>query len=156
MKRLIFIFLLSFLLLQGCREDFHFTDTVEIENYSWNVDNVLKFDFSIEDTSEVYMFFIDVRHTADFEYSNFYVFPKRVSPNGKMYTDTLNIPLADPSGIWFGKGAGDILDNRVLWMKDVKFPQTGKYTFSFEQGSREPTLDEVVSFGFSIYKYKQP
>lgn len=154
MKKHIFVFLgLITLLLVGCREDYFYSKTYEIKDYAWSVDSLLEFRFEIKDTAKSYMWFIDVRHTAEFPFSNFYVFPKRISPNGKMYMDTLNIPLADPTGRWYGKGIGDILDNRVLWQKEMKFPQTGWYSFRFEQGSRDPNLEEIVNFGFSMYEY---
>lgn len=154
MKHSFFIILvLACISLMGCREDYFYSKTYEIEDYSWAVDSLLEFNFEIKDTSKTYMWFIDVRHTAEFPYSNFYVFPKRISPNGKMYMDTLNIPLADPTGRWYGDGVGDILDNRVLWQKTMKFPQAGRYSFQFEQGSRDPNLDEIVNFGFSMYEY---
>jgi gliding motility-associated lipoprotein GldH len=140
--------------LVGCRDDLFYTQSYDIENYTWGVEEVKEFTFNITDTSKVYMWFVDIRHTGDFEFANFYVFPKRISPNGKTYTDTLNIPLADPAGRWYGKGLGDILDNRVLWKKDVKFPQQGKYVFELEQGSRETELEGVVNIGFSMYEYK--
>lgn len=153
--RIIGVILVIFIvLLTGCRDDFFYSKTYEIEDYQWNVEDVQEFTFDITDTSKVYMWFIDVRHTGDFEFSNFYIFPKRIAPNGKTYTDTLNIPLADPSGKWYGKGLGDILDNRVLWKKDVKFPQEGKYLFQLQQGSREADLEGIVNIGFSIYEYK--
>lgn len=141
------------LTLVGCRDDYFYSESYELENYVWNSKDVKEFSFEIKDTSKVYMWFLDVRHSGDFEFSNFYVFPKRIAPNGKTYTDTLNIPLADPSGKWYGKGLGDILDNRVLWKKDVKFPQEGKYVFQFHQGSREDDLEGIVNIGLSIYEY---
>jgi len=142
------------LLLTGCRDDFFYSHSYDISDYKWNSEDVKEFSFEIEDTSQVYMWFVDIRHTGDFEFSNFYVFPKRIAPNGKTYTDTLNIPLANPSGKWYGKGLGDILDNRVLWKKDVKFPQEGTYVFRLEQGSREPSLEGIVNVGLSIYEYQ--
>ena len=138
----------------GCRDDYFYSESYDFENYKWNVEDVKEFSFDITDTTKAYLWFVDVRHTADFEFSNFYVFPKRMAPNGKMYTDTLNIPLANPAGEWYGKGLGDLVDNRVLWKKEVKFPQMGKYVFHFEQGSREESLDGIVNIGFSMFEQK--
>lgn len=153
LKYLSIIVLISISLV-GCRDDLFFTKSYDIEDYAWGSEDVKEFTFNITDTSKVYMWFVDVRHTGDFEFSNFYVFPRRISPNGKIYTDTLNIPVADPVGRWYGKGLGDILDNRILWKKDVKFPQEGKYVFELEQGSREDELEGIVNIGFSMYEYK--
>ncbi len=154
MKFCSLIVFLVLIICTGCRDDFFYSKTYEVEDYKWNVNEPMEFTFDIKDTSQVYMWFIDIRHTADFEFSNFYVFPKRIAPNGKTYADTLNIPLADPSGVWYGKGLGDLLDNRILWKKDVKFPQEGKYLFRIEQGSREPELEGIVNVGFSMYEYR--
>ena len=153
LKYLSIIVLISISLV-GCRDDLFYTESYDIDDYAWGAEDVKEFTFNITDTSKVYMWFVDVRHTGDFEFSNFYVFPRRISPNGKIYTDTLNIPLADPVGRWYGKGLGDILDNRILWKKDVKFPQEGKYVFELEQGSREDKLEGIVNIGFSMYEYK--
>lgn len=144
--------LIAGVLLAGCRDDYFYSQTYDFENYRWSAEDVKEFTFNVSDTSKSYLWFVDVRHTADFEYANFYVFPKRMAPNGKIYTDTLNIPLANPAGVWYGNGLGDLVDNRVLWKKDVKFPQVGKYVFQFEQGSREKNLEGIVNIGFSIFE----
>ncbi|MFK7755453.1 MAG: gliding motility lipoprotein GldH [Flavobacteriales bacterium] len=144
--------LVACILLTSCRDDYFYSKSYDFDNYRWDVEDVKEFTFEVTDTSASYLWFVDVRHTADFEFANFYVFPKRIAPNGKVYTDTLNIPLANPAGEWYGSGLGDLVDNRVLWKKNVKFPQEGKYLFQFEQGSRETQLEGIVNIGFSIFE----
>jgi len=154
-NRLLIICVSLTLVLMGCRDDYFYSKSYSITDLSWHVEDTKEFTFEVKDTSKVYLWFIDVRHTSDFEFANFYVFPKRFSPSGKIYTDTLNLPLANPSGKWYGKGAGDLVDNRVLWKKDVRFPEIGTYTFSIEQGSREQSLEGISDIGFSMYEYEK-
>jgi gliding motility-associated lipoprotein GldH len=69
--------------------------------------------------------------------------------------------LADEKGNWLGKGAGDLWDNSILFKKNTKFPQKGKYTFTFEQAMRfgdQPAMDAlpfIMDIGLTIEKSKK-
>ena len=58
--------------------------------------------------------------------------------------------LADERGQWLGDGMGDIWDNRILFKKDFKFPQTGKYRFELEQAMRINPLPGIMDVGMRI------
>ncbi len=56
------------------------------------------------------------------------------------------------NGKWLGEGLGDIWDNRVLFKKNVSFPQKGEYRFEFTQAMRLNPLPGVMDVGIRIEK----
>jgi gliding motility-associated lipoprotein GldH len=104
----------------------------------------------LEDTVNIYKFYLNLRHTTSYRYANIYLFINTTFPDGTAARDTVECILADPSGKWVGKGISNILDNQVLLRRGLRFPQKGKYIFEFEQAMREPELEGVMDIGLRI------
>jgi gliding motility-associated lipoprotein GldH len=65
----------------------------------------------------------------------------------------VNIDLFEPkTGKPLGSGLGDIFDHRQLLLDDYKFPNSGKYTISFQQYMRVDSLTNIRSMGVRIEK----
>jgi gliding motility-associated lipoprotein GldH len=127
---------------------------MNVDENSWDVNQKLKIDINIDDTSSTYNFYINVRNTADYKYSNFFLFIKTTFPDGKTAIDTLECILADISGKWIGKGNDKIIDNRILFKKDAIFPAKGKYVFEIEHAMRDKIISGIKSVGLQIEKNK--
>jgi len=121
-----------------------FTDDV------WKSNQVIRFDVPMEDTENIYKFYLNLRHTTSYHYANIFLFISTTFPDGTIARDTVECILADPSGRWVGKGISNIRDNQVLLRRGLRFPQKGKYIFEFEQAMREPELKGVMDIGLRI------
>lgn len=73
-----------------------------------------------------------------------------------VFVDTINIPLADgANGRWLGDVSGSMVENHVLFMKNVRFQELGKYQISFVQGMRDEPLRDISDVGLTIKKANQ-
>jgi len=152
------IFFLGFTLLlvfffAACSPSGLYDRSVEINESGWHEDTIAAFDdVYISDTISHYNFFINLRHSDDYRYSNFYLFLNTTLPNGHRSRDTIELMLADNTGKWYGKGFGHIKDNSVLVRQGLGFPLKGNYKFTIEQAMREEdnVLEGVKSVGIRI------
>jgi gliding motility-associated lipoprotein GldH len=141
---------LTVFLISSCKSWNSYHDNKTIENGVWNKDSNVVFSFDINDTVNSYDFYLNLRHSTDYKYSNIYFFIKTAFPSGQAARDTLEFILADKRGNWYGKGFGQIKDYRVLLRSGLRFPEAGTYSFSFEQAMREDELKGIKDIGISL------
>jgi len=154
MKKLIFFLSIAFL-LGSCSDDFVYEGNMPIEGGVWDSKQVANFEFDIRDTVSLHDFFIDVRNGEQYEFSNLFVFIEMEFPNGKLAVDTLECPMADELGNWYGKGGlGDLYDNRIIYKSKKQFPIAGHYKVSIHQGMRVNPLPGIYDIGFRLSKSK--
>lgn len=79
-------------------------------------------------------------------------FFKTYFPNNTYQVDTIDCPLAERSGRWYGSGLGDLLDNRIMFKRNVQLPQAGNYKFELQHAMRSDTIEEVYDIGLRIEK----
>ncbi len=149
-KTLVYIFLLT-LLAYACDDRRLFDDNIAIPDAYWVKGFKPKFEVKVEDTLANYGFYLNVRNTTDYRYSNLYIFLQTHFPNGNITRDTIECILADPSGRWLGRGSGKIIEHQVLLNPALRFPLKGLYSFQIEQAMREP-LNGITDVGIRIEK----
>jgi len=148
---LVFLVLLaSPFLMVSCGNAPLFDDSMAIKKNVWTADNNAIFEVMVKDTTKTYKFYINIRHTEAFRYSNVYVFMNTRLPNGNITRDTLECMLANTVGEWLGKGFGDLKDNQILLNSALRFPLRGKYIFELEQGMRVKELKDITDIGIRI------
>ncbi len=153
-KPLIYLIVLL-ALLASCRHNTIVDTTKEIEGRVWNSSDIVKFSVPVTDTLVSYNYYINVRNSADYAYSNLFLFIKTFYPNGKISIDTVECFLADKEGKWLGNRSGDKIDNRILFRKSFRFRMLGTYSFEFEQAMRTEALQGIESFGIRIEKFEK-
>ena len=144
-KSFLIIMLFSVGFLISCNDkDIYFDNNQTLESQVWNASNDISFDFDINDSVQKFDFYLNLRTTTSYEWSNIYVFMKLEGPNNLVAFDTVAIDLADLTGKWYGKVSGSMVENHILFMKNVRFPQQGKHTITLNQGMRDTDLNEIV------------
>lgn len=154
MNKLIVPFLLLF--LASCDNNLLFDENASIDNMSWSREDVKSFSYQVDDTLQSCNFYMNIRHSEDYAFSNLYVFLKTEFPNGEAARDTMEFILQDPDGKWKGRGAGSLRDNSIMFKQNLRFPLKGQYRFSFEQAMREPQLKGISEIGLRIEKFQNP
>lgn len=146
---IVFIFSLLFF---SCNRNVIYSKYITFDDNEWSSKNKAVFDVDVTDVTNLNTISLMVRHADSYPYNNIFLFVTTKYPDGKTLSDTMEIILANNKGEWHGSGAGDIFDFKIPVKENVKFPQAGKYTFSFEQGMRVDPLPLIMDFGLEIKK----
>jgi len=144
----VFVIALVFI-ISSCGNNSIYDHNQEINN-PWKAEQKAEFDFNISDTLSAFDFYINIRNTTEYNYSNLYLFIRTDFPNKYVAIDTAEIFLADIKGNWLGKGFGEIKDIQVLFRKNGRFARKGIYHISFEQAMRDIDLYGIKSVGIRI------
>lgn len=140
-------------LFLSCSRNAVFEQSQSVNNEKWDKNISLVFEgLEIADTSGLYNYYLIVRHTRLYPYSNLYLFMRTTLPDQNFFKDTIELILAKPDGQWVGEGFGNIRAYKVLINKSFKFPQPGKYSFKFEQGMRTDELTGIKDVSIQIEK----
>ena len=144
--------LLICLYLMSCSMSDHaiLNDSVAISESGWKIDHPVRFVVDMKDTSQTYDVFITLRHNTNYEWMNLFLFLKTYYPNQEYSRDTLECFLSDETGRWFGRGGPSVKDRIMLFKRNVKFPQEGRYTFEFVHGMRTENLRNIMDLGIKI------
>ncbi|MBC8112301.1 MAG: gliding motility lipoprotein GldH [Verrucomicrobia bacterium] len=145
-------FLLFLLLLSACDKTRVYEAYYDIPNGLWAIKNVQQFSFSIQDTTQKYTIYYNVRNDAAYGYHNLYVTYYLKDSQGKQLSSRLQeLKILDSkTGKPLGSGLGDLFDHRVVCMSGVKFPKAGAYTFAVKQYMRQDPLPHILSVGMRV------
>jgi gliding motility-associated lipoprotein GldH len=148
-------FIVCILLIAGvisaCNDKNLVVDTNrEIVKHNWSYIDKVKIPVTISNTAKFYNIYLNLRHSGDYKYSNIFILVHQISPKGKVKTERKEIKLANPDGEWLGKGSGNIYSCQILFQKQIKFSDMGKYQFELEQNMRDNPLREVIDAGLRV------
>lgn len=147
MKKFIGLLLLPLVMVQ-CNKEYEYSDTVNVDN-SWYKKNALTFDFTIKDKTAKEINFV-VRNNKNYPFSNLYLFVRLSKGKKVLAIDTLNYPLATPSGEWLGTGMGSVKEMNFNYKTKFSFPEKGNYNIQILQGMRKDTLPGIEDFSLTI------
>jgi len=148
--RILFFAMALALGLSACDNKRVFDQSVPIRDGRWAAKQVLDFEFELADTVALHNLYISLRNGEEYPYSNLYLFVELEFPNGKKSIDTIECPLADAQGKWYGSGLGRIYDQRILYRSRVQFPLSGHYRVEVRQAMREEELQGIHDVGFRV------
>lgn len=153
-KKHLFILPCLMLILTACNKNIVFSKYQTFENNEWYAKNKAVFDLEITDNQSLNNISLMIRHGDSYPYNNIFLFVTTTYPDGKVLKDTMEVVMANQKGEWQGSGVGDIFDLKIPIKKNVRFPLSGKYQFTFEQAMRVDPLPMIMDFGFEIEKSK--
>lgn len=144
--------ILIMIFLNSCDSNRVFQEYKKIDKYIWDENDIIEFQFEIDDTISLHNLYVNIRHSGNYPFNNLWLFITSTAPNGISTTDTINCIFADKSGKWLGDGSGDLWDNRILWKQMVRFPMTGEYTVAYQHGMRLGLLPAILDVGLRVEK----
>jgi len=160
MQNRLFIFILLFSFI-ACNKNVEWSKYKSVANNQWNKDSIITFHFTQTDTLKRYNLFLNIRNNGAYEFSNIYLLTSVKFPNKNMVIDTLEYEMADPEGNWLGTGFTDLKENKLVFKKNIVFPEKGNYTVTIQHAVRkdgavkgENNLKGITDVGFSIEKVK--
>jgi gliding motility-associated lipoprotein GldH len=156
----------SGLCFSGCLSSPFYQNDQTIPQFQWGYNNQPAFSFEITDTTALYNLYFIMRHTDAYPFSNIWIWVHTKAPGDTVFNKSrLEIPLAEASGKWEGRGMGEIWEQRMPITRpfsdedDSKavysqrlFRKAGRYEIKFEQNMRVNPLPEVLQVGLRIEK----
>lgn len=150
------LFLLPLLLMvfSGCMESPYYQATHALPKNEWSYSNKQKFTFEVKDTSALYNLYFIIRHTDAYPFSNIWLWVYTKEPGADTFQKSrIEIPLAENTGKWLGRGMGEIWEQRMPITKDDRpmlFSKKGTYEIQFEQNMRVNPLPEILQVGLRV------
>ncbi len=138
------------LLLTACDGSIFYDESRAVNERGWLPTESLDFDVEVKDTNQVFNFLIEVRNSIDYPYANTFLFLNTTFPDGSVAQDTLEYPLADPTGRWLGRHTGRYVDTRYYFRRNARFPMQGTYRFAITNGMRDSAIAGIKDIGFRI------
>jgi len=140
MKSTIFIYSIMLILFFSCEsEKTHF---YSFPDSSWNSQQIVKFDITTEDSTQVRISNISIRHNTSYEYQNIIFFLHHYFKENLISTDTIDFDLAEDDGKWMGIGKSNIREFTTT-ISTPKTYQNGIQSFSLELAMRDNTSTEL-------------
>ena len=134
MKSNIFIYSISLILFFSCeREKTHY---YSFPDSSWNSQQIVKFDITTEDSTQIRMSNISILHNTSYEYQNIIFFLHHYFKENLISTYTIDFDLAEDDGKWIGTGKSNIREITRIISTPKKY-QNGLQSFSLELAMRD-------------------
>lgn len=144
------------LLLGSCMESPYYQKEYAIPHNEWSSNYKPSFKFEVTDTNALYNLYFLVRHTEAYPYSNIWLMVSTKQPGDTTFEQTrLEIPLAEHTGKWLGRGMGEIWEQRMPISHDgdtVMLRKKGIWEIQLEQNMRMDPLPEVLQVGLRVEK----
>jgi len=141
--------------LMACNDAQVYEQITDFEKRQWVVTEKPEFEFVVDDISNKYNLYTDVRNTISYPYARFFfTYYLKDSTGAEIQKDLMTEFLFDAkTGKPFGKsGIGDLYDHRFTILKDYQFAKSGKYKIQLEQFMRVDTLPGILAVGVRVEK----
>ncbi|MFI5204433.1 MAG: gliding motility lipoprotein GldH [Flavobacteriales bacterium] len=138
--------------LGSCGEASFYEENTPIDGTNWKINDVKAFTVNIDDTVQHYDFFIDLRHTESYPYSNIFLFMTYTLPDGKRVVDSVGYNMQDAENRWLGNHSGSLITHRVLVKQNGRFPRKGRYVISLRHAMYDDPLVGVCDIGITLRK----
>lgn len=155
MKNLVLFSILLFgtaLIFFSCDSKRVYDTFAPLPTAGWDADSIQTCAFDIDDSLGIYNIFLNIRNDKSYGFSNLWLFVDIIPPQGETFTDTVQVMLADPMGVWTGKGFSGTYDNQILYRRSVYFPAEGTYSIKLQHGMRTKVLKGITDIGIRVEK----
>jgi len=142
----IFVFLVF--LSYSCEKQYTFAELHAIPESGWTYDNILKYEFEVKDTTELYDLYLEIDYLTSFSFQNVYVNVYTGLNQNEMKSTELSLDLSNNLGIWKGDCNADQCTYLLPLQKSIFFEKPGKQYFWLEQHSRTEELKGIQSIRF--------
>jgi len=153
-RNLFFVFALL-VIFSSCDPQRIYEKNIQVNPNGWPAGEEVLFEVPVNDSLMLHNFYVNLRHTENYKFSNLYLFIETHFPGGSHARDTIELILADNTGKWYGNGFGKIKEYKVLIRQAVTFPVTGIYNISIVQGMRDENLQGIEDVGIRIERMDQ-
>lgn len=134
----------------SCESPSTYEENIGLDQGGWLYKDTITFKADIQEIAPKYDVFVNVRHSNEYPNSNLWIKILTTLPDGTKRLDPVNIPMADPTGKWYGQGFGSVLSNEIQIQQNAIFAQKGIYQFQLIQDMRINPVKELIDIGLKI------
>jgi gliding motility-associated lipoprotein GldH len=147
--------LLTAVLLASCGKNVVLDELHTFEDSRWHMDSVVTVVWEPEQSEDPVFMSMYIRHSTEYTYNNLFLFRSIESTQGVEYTDTVNVALADPLGVWNGSGMSNLKTLEIpIGQGAVRFRDDERYTLKITQGMRDTVLYGIQDVGVQFEQVK--
>ena len=140
--------LLAAVLLASCGKNVVLDELHTFGDRRWHMDSVVSVVWEPEQSEDPVFMSMYIRHSTEYPYNNLFLFRSIESTQGVEYTDTVNVALADPLGVWNGSGMSNLKTLEIpIGQGAVRFRDDERYTLKITQGMRDTVLYGIQDVG---------
>lgn len=149
-RLLLFAIIMLPMVLTSCDGSVYYDESRAVDEHGWLPADSVYFDVDVDDTNRIFNFLFEVRNSVSYPYSNTFLFIRTTFPDGSYAQDTMEYPLADASGKWFGRRTGRYVDTRYYFRRNARFPMEGTYRFAVTNGMRDSAIAGLKDISLRI------
>ena len=138
------------LIITSCGPTYLFNKSQEIGKAQWTYDNIIGFEFNVQDTTKIYKLILELEHSTEFSNQNLYTKIHTHFPGGEKIEEVVSLELANKAGFWFGDCNSEYCTLEIPIQPGAFFNQAGDYRIEVEQFMREELVEGIRSVGFKI------
>ena len=147
--------LLAAVLLASCGKNVVLDELYTFGDSKWHMDSVVTVVWEPEQSEDPVFMSMYIRHSTEYPYNNLFLFRSIESTQGVEYTDTVNVALADPLGVWNGSGMSNLKTLEIpIGQGAVRFRDDERYTLKITQGMRDTVLYGIQDVGVQFEQVK--
>jgi gliding motility-associated lipoprotein GldH len=147
--------LLAVVLLASCGKNVVLDELHTFEDSRWHMDSVVTVVWEPEQSEDPVFMSMYIRHSTEYPYNNLFLFRSIESTQGVEYTDTVNVALADPLGVWNGSGMSNLKTLEIpIGQGAVRFRDDERYTLKITPGMRDTVLYGIQDVGVQFEQVK--
>lgn len=147
--------LLAVVLLASCGKNVVLDELHSFKDSRWHMDSVVTVVWEPEQSEDPVFMSMYIRHSTEYPYNNLFLFRSIESTQGVEYTDTVNVALADPLGVWNGSGMSNLKTLEIpIGQGAVRFRDDERYTLKITQGMRDTVLYGIQDVGVQFEQVK--
>lgn len=152
MHKALVVWVAALLMLTGCDPERVYEQNVDLPDNNWQIDNAPVFEFEIQDTTQVYDVYVNVRYNLQYDYYNLYLRHQLIGPDSTQLSASLHeLLLMDAkTGQPLGSGSSDTYDVQALVLNDIQFSKAGTYKFQLTQYMRRDPLPHIMAVGVRV------
>lgn len=144
------------LLCLSCTQTTVFHQYESIPQGEWSRNNILNFEVEIDSTNLESNIDVELTYNNSYPYSNLYLFVSATDTAANfLFSDTVNITLADEYGKWLGKGWGASYQQVIEYKNSYRFPSSGNYNISIKHGMRDNPISGIERVGIKIERVEE-
>ena len=147
--------LLAAVLMASCGKNVVLDELHSFKDSRWHMDSVVTVVWEPEQSEDPVFMSMYIRHSTEYPYNNLFLFRSIESTQGVEYTDTVNVALADPLGVWNGSGMSNLKTLEIpIGQGAVRFRDDERYTLKITQGMRDTVLYGIQDVGVQFEQVK--